>query len=1124
MADGPYNAGSAHIQVEPRLVPNWKSRLKTQVEGRRVEGTVFMNPELVKGFASKAVADAKTALAGKNVSVKVSANLTGLLGDLNAKLRPLDNKSHVKVKATANMTGFVKGLNEKLRPLDNKSHIKVQVEANLAGLGQRVRADLKMVNLPKIKLRVEPNFTGFATSLNAAQAIAKGKPLKLPAHLDFTIAKSQLAWFKATAGKVTLQVDLDSTAASAQLSALMAQALLLRARLRNIPVGTSGGLGGLGRGAGGLLSTANLVKASLASIGAVNLVPLVGQIAQVGNALALLPAAATAAGAALAAIAVGSTGVLKAFKAGSDAAENAAKEAEQSAKSRASAQKQLQSAVESASDTQVQGARQVASAERGVESAQKSAVNAQKDLTRARKDAVDQIDDLNRALKGSVLDEREAELAVRRAKERIADVGKSGNSKLDPDEARLGYARAIQNLEDVRIRNQELAAETQDANRKGVEGADIVAAAKERVAEADQSAVDAQRDLTQARADTAQANARAAQQVADAQESVGEALSAGGDSADKYAKALGNLTPGARGFVEQVRGLGDRWKDLREATQESLFDGMGDSVVALADTQLPTLKEGLSGIASVLNGGLKSALGVFSGDAAQKDFAHFLDNSKTATDSLAQAMKPLSQVFIDLTTVGSDFLPQIAKGLGDAAQKFSDFVSKSRDNGDLAAFFQRGIDTVKTLGSIVGNVFGSISAIFKGSRDEGEGMLKSLDDGTERMKDFLKSTEGQTKIKDFFRSFREMLDKVMPVLGDIGRVIVNSVLPAVQAWGQLFGPILGGFVALLERFPGLTAAVITGFMAWKTINTFITPITNATGTLGFSLGAAGALGLGVAAAGLLLWKLGDDQRKAKQAAEEHEQAIKNLRNTLDEDTGKVTEGTKKDIRGRAEEDGFLERTASFGYDPSVYMDAITGDDPAAYKSLRSRLMGEITAGVGDTLAPGITGLSKEEIAAALVGDEAALAKYRDVERANNMAPKLQDLKNRTLPSSVESAITLMDRVDTERSRLGLSIEGKQRENQAAGGQLAATDELRGFFWNLTDPNAENQVPANIAIDPVMPNSKTILLAGTLPRGPQYEARGITGHLPPRRQLHRVVCARRGRAGHGALPAGATCVG
>ncbi|MCA1007437.1 hypothetical protein LCL87_17100 [Rhodococcus hoagii] len=1105
MVDGPYNAGSANIQVNPSLAPNWKSRLKTQVEGRRVEGTVFMNPELVKGFASKAVADAKTALAGKNVSVKVGANLTGFIGELNTKLRPLDNKSHVKVKATPNMTGFVKDLNENLRPLDNKSHIKVQVEANLAGLGQRVRADLKMVNLPKIKLRVEPDFTGFATKLNAVQGIAKGKALKLPAHLDFTIAKAQLAAFKASAGNITLNVDLDTTGATSQLSSLMAQAVALRALLHGIPVGTSGGLGGGGGaggmgGMGGALSMATMLKASLAAVGAVNLVPLVGQIAQVGNALALLPAAATAAGAALAAIMIGSTGVLKAFKAGSALTENDAKEAEQAAKAQASAQKQLQSAVESASDTQVQGARQVASAERGVESAQKSAVNAQKDLTSARKDAVDQIDDLNRALKGSVLDEREAELAVRRAKERIAEVGKSGNSRLDRDEARVGYQRAIQNLEDVRHRNQELAAEAQEANRKGVEGADIVVAAKERVAEADQGAVDAQRDLTEAQADAAKANARAAQQVADAQASVNEALSAGGDSADKYAKALENLTPGARGFVEQVRGLGDRWKALREATQESLFDGMGDSIVALADTQLPTLKEGLSGIASVLNGGLKSALGVFSGDAAQKDFAHFLTNSKTATDSLAQAMKPLSQVFIDLTTVGSDFLPQIAKGLGDATQRFSEFVSKSRDNGDLAAFFQRGIDTLKTLGSIVGNVFGSISAIFKGSRDEGEGMLKSLDDATGKMKDYLKSTDGQTKIKDFFRSFRDMLDKITPILSGLGGFIINSVVPAFQTWGSLVTPIIGGIVALMEKFPGLTRDIVLGFMVFKTITTVITGVQTALGGLSFALGPMGVLALGIAAAVGVLATLAGSQRDAKRAAEEHEQAIKNLRNTLDADTGKVTQSTVDTIREKAETDGRLETADGFGLTPQRYLDAIIEPDPAAYNDVRQRLNNDIIGNLRTQKGPMAAferdGISLEMVADALAGDKAALAKYREYESRPGNQYALRDLKHWMTNEgdfAGDSALDLLTSVNAERQHLGLSQEGWQRTNESTGGAVAVTPEIADYFRNLS---VDDSGPLGIEIEPTMPNRNTAVVKGQLTPA-QKDALDRNGFKPTR---------------------------
>ncbi|MDH6283120.1 transglycosylase SLT domain-containing protein [Prescottella agglutinans] len=1087
MVDGPYKAGTAHIDVAPKLVPNWKQRLNTQVKARRVEGTVFMNPELVKGFAATAQTKARTALAGKNVSVKVDPNLTGFVSDLNGKLRPLDNKSHVKVKATANLTGFSKDLNEKLRPLDNKSHVKVRVDANLAGLGQRIRTDLKMVNLPTIRLEVKPNFIGFATSLNSAHALAAGKTIKLPVDLDFTFAKAQLAAFKASAGNITIRVDLDSADASAKLTALMAQALLLRSRLRNIPVGISGGLGGLGRGAGGLLSTANLVKASLASIGAVNLVPLAGQLAQVGSLLLTLPAAATAGAAAIGAIAIGSVGVFKAFKAGADISKNASKEAEQSAKAQASAQKQLQSASESAADTQVQGARQVASAERGVESAQKSAVNAQKDLTRARKDAADQIDDLNRSLKGSVLDEREAELAVRQARKRIAEASKSGNSREDRDEARLGYERAVQNLEDVRARNRELQAEAADANRKGIEGSDRVVEAKERVAEADRGVADSQRELAETQADTARANERAARQVADAQTAVAEALADSGDSVQKYEEALARLSPSARSFVEQIRGMGGEWESLRLATQESLFKGLAADTTNLINVNLPTLKQGLVGIADTLNGIARKVISAFAAPDAVEKFGLVLGRIKDMFSRMEPGVFALAGVFKNLVTVGSEFLGGFADGFTNGAQKLERW---SMDFDHIRDLIRRGVDTLKDFWEITKNIGGSIAAIFAGSRQEGEGLIASIKDATGRMKDYLKSAEGQEKIKDFFRYFREALDKITPILGDIGRIIVNGVMPAIRAWGDMVTPIIGGFIALLERFPGLAEGIAFAFLAWKTVSIIpaITSVIGAITTFAGTLTTGGILAVAVFAAVGFLGSLSQGHRDAAEEARKQKQAVEELRDSLDADTGGVTDQTKKDIKYRAESGEYLKDAQSLGLKTEDYMSAVTENDPATLRRWETQLIPQIKSGLlsnrGNRDMAERGWLDADLATRALAGDTAAIDQYNEIQKRGFVdkqgrqmkLPKLEDLRG-NLGESGQAAAGLLSNVKEERTNIGLGRESQQRLNAADGGGIGVTQELKDFFWNLTDPQAENPVPAHIAIDPVMPNKKTIWLAG-----------------------------------------------
>lgn len=728
-------------------------------------------------------------------SIKISPDLTGFHRKVKMTLRA--ERVEAPVVIVPDMSRFKQELTAKLSNVTAK--IKVEVAPDLTNFSQQLRTRLGAINA-NLRVRVTPDFSGFAAELHTHLGASVAN-ISIPVDLDFTRAREQLLLFRLEASHaMRADFDLDITAALAQLAALHAASQ---------GIGNSAGISSIGTAAAGILNPVGLAIAALVALGAVSLIPLIGQLAQAAGVIALLPAMGAAAAASLATVLIGSTGIFDAFSKGSKAAEEAAKNAAKTAKQqateareRASAAKAVASAqrgVEKAADGVARAERGVGTAldnveraERGVVQAQKKSEDAQKSLTRARKDAQEQIEDLNLALKGSALDERGAELAVRRAEQQLRDLWKGGQpvTQLDIAEAVLGVDEAKQRLDEVRERNGDLREEVAAANQAGVEGSEQVISAKEAIADADQGVIDSQKSLADSHlavADAQGAVLDAQRNFTDAQEAVIEAqvrasevTSANADAVDEYAAALANLSPNARDFVEQTRGLAGAWKDLRLSVQDALFDGMGEKLSQLGGTYMPILTEGLTSLADVLNNKLKSAMDWLMTDDVKSDISQILTNTATALGPLLDGVGNLGRALMDLAAVGSDFMPSITGAFEEGTGSFADMIHEMRttidDNGksQLHNFMQESIDTFAQIWRIIKNIGGIAKGMFAGSDDVGESWLDSIENATKKWSDFFGKPEGQKELKDFFQGVKDIVQGIVDALKLAKSIIANT--------------------------------------------------------------------------------------------------------------------------------------------------------------------------------------------------------------------------------------------------------------------------------------------------------------------------------------------------------------
>lgn len=576
---------------------------------------------------------------------------------------------------------------------------------------------------------------------------------------------------------------------------------------------------------GFMVAAAFVASPGIASIG-VALVSLTGIAGIAAGALAAVAATAATLG-------VGMSGVGDVFQAAGQAAKSsgagaasganqqkqAAKAIEQAKRSLAEAEKNLTQVQEEAARANVQAARQVVAAQRDLVDAQRDAVRAQQRLVQARQDAIRQLQDMRDQLTGNALDERQAVLDVKKAQEDLAKVQRDPtSSQTEREQAILNLEKEQFALQQLRKENSRFSSDQAAAAAKGVAGSQQVVAAQDDVRSSLQSVVDAQQSLKDAQenvvlvqregmrqiADATQAIIDAQQNLADAYDQTG---AAGGGSVDKVAEALARLSPNARAFVSQVLSLQSRWEAFKRSVQDRLFADLAKDVQPLADKWFPLLEDGMGHIADGLNDVIK---GIFEWGKSSETIANFkqiFDNTGDAVGNLSTTVRDLLFAFTDIAAVGTDFLPDIAKGANGAAASFRDFIHEARETGKLKQWMQDGADAVKQLWELLKNVASIIGTVFTALDQSGGGALNTLTMLTGQLDDFLKSAEGQDALHALGRimaSIGGALGKSMlAILGALATVVV-ALEPFITALAQAVGDELTVAFAVLG--PVLTVA------------------------------------------------------------------------------------------------------------------------------------------------------------------------------------------------------------------------------------------------------------------------------------------------------------------------------
>jgi len=817
-----------------------KKRVKAAVEdaSKGVQADIEVEPDASK-FERKLRAGAEKASKRVKANVDVDPNLDRFEEQVDQQTRK--KRKPIEVPVAPDTGGF----NEKVKQETQKRQAPVEVPVEpktdrfMASLTRAVKDFERRAESIKISTVVDQ--TGVTEGLRRLQVeTASGKyTITIPADLDGDHLAAEVARqvkiAEARAGSIDVPVDAKDTGLRRKVG-LMARLAGVGQKI-NVPVdadttpirgafkglAASLNIGALGSAIVSLLKLpaivtgAQLLSGALSSVGSA----AVGAASAVGpllGLLATLPSLAAGIGGAVGAVKLAFMGVgdaLKAYTKQQDgagkAAASSAKSDAASAKQRQAAARQVQKAQEALGDAQKRAAelqvaaqervvsaqrgvvdaiRRVATAERGLASAQKSSLRAQQALNDARAEAVEQLEDLRRTTARNALDEERAVLDIADARANLAKVNADPESSPeDRQRAVLDLRDAELNLLDVQDRRADDLADLNKAEKKGIENADGVIAAKEGIVDADQAVadaalevqdanqgvLDAQVELAKAQQGIADAQVEGARMVRDAQEGVADAIQAVADAAadlasggaggvDAFAEAMAKLPPSAQAFVRYLISLQPLLERLKTIAADNLFPGL---TVGLSN--LITLMP----IAERLTARFASAVGAAAADistlALEPQFQRDLEELGNAgTDALTSVAQGAKDLFRSLVGVGAEggnltrWLGDYVKGL---LQTESANLDAGRASGKMAEFFK---ETQFVTGSLLDSLVDLIHVIIDVGAEAydviGRDLVTLLKEGTARLREFTGSVEGKNKIRQFFEDAK-------PAIWEMGRLV-----------------------------------------------------------------------------------------------------------------------------------------------------------------------------------------------------------------------------------------------------------------------------------------------------------------------------------------------------------------
>jgi phage-related protein len=502
-----------------------------------------------------------------------------------------------------------------------------------------------------------------------------------------------------------------------------------------------------------------------------------------------------------------------------DAARSAAASVRSALQQQVEAHRAVEDATRAASRSVADALFAQENAEQSLAQAQRDARTAQLSLTQAREDARQSLEDLTLQVEDGALAQRRAVLSVQDAQDNLNQtLANPKATERQRQQAQLSYDEAVQNLDEIGVRNQRLAKQKADADKAGINGSKQVQAATAGIATAEQRVQDARTQakraadsVTEARVAGEDRVAQARQRAADADAAVTEAQRAGDERVLVARQALAKAEQG----VADARVAGDRKvadaqqrvsdAQASQASQQraSAFAiQQAQAAVAAAHRQAGQAAEAQSTSLSKVDDAMKAL------SPAGKTFALFLFSLRHRFDELKataqEGLLPGVQAGVESVL---PLLPRLERIVGNAAKAMGDLfeqAGKALTSPFWKSFFdmiERTVGPNLTMfGTTLGNVATGFAGLLMAFEPLNARLGKGLLDLSTRFAEFGK---GAAK-NEGFQAFLDYVQRVGPLVWHVIETLATTfghIAVALAPLGPIVLQSIGFLLDVINRIP-----------------------------------------------------------------------------------------------------------------------------------------------------------------------------------------------------------------------------------------------------------------------------------------------------------------------------------
>jgi hypothetical protein len=456
----------------------------------------------------------------------------------------------------------------------------------------------------------------------------------------------------------------------------------------------------------------------------------------------------------------------------------------------------------------------------------------------------------SRARREAQLAFAEAELGLRRAKDKNKDLQKEQDKLAGDPKNTTGYINALERQEDAQAN---VAKTARDALRSQQEAEANITAVKlqntEKILEAEKKIADVKQRYQDREEDLIARIQDAYDDLERAYEDQAKANIGATAGVDAYADALKGLSPAAQKFVKYLVGTFiPALKKLRDAAAEALLPLLQNGLEKLRTQLFDPLEPMLAKLATSIGKAFNSIVDTIVKPENIKDLEKVFEQSGYIVEGLGKTIANVYDSILSILVAADPLIRRFTDFLVKKTADFAKFLNIKQANGDLEAFFNKAGDIAAKLSGVFGNLFSGISNVISANFQPGGGgyiVLDWLEKITAKFEAFSGSVEGKDSLAEYFKGAATNSISILESVGAFVKEILKAgadpnikiFFDTLKQGAPIFGDILK---AANEAGPSL-AKLVVNFLKFAKATTDAGAIKVFFETLNTVLGAVNTL-------------------------------------------------------------------------------------------------------------------------------------------------------------------------------------------------------------------------------------------------------------------------------------------